>query len=98
LPYQWLCGGVSVNYHMLSDFRSSGGEKWSELLTQIVATLHHAGLVEMDRVAQDGMRVRASAGKSSFHRRPTLRAMAKNCRLCSTSWSSAMNECRLRPW
>ena len=26
LPYQWLCGGVSINYHMLSDFRSSGGE------------------------------------------------------------------------
>jgi transposase len=72
LPYQWLCGGVSINYHMLSDFRSSGGEKWYELLTQIVATLLDAGLVKMDRVAQDGMRVRASAGKSSFHRRSTL--------------------------
>lgn len=72
LPYQWLCGGVSVNYHMLSDFRSSGGEKWDDLLTQIVGTLLDAGLVKMDRVAQDGMRVRASAGKSSFHRRSTL--------------------------
>jgi transposase len=72
LPYQWLCGGVTVNYHMLSDFRSSGGEKWDELLTQIVGTLLDAGLVKMDRVAQDGMRVRASAGKSSFHRRSTL--------------------------
>jgi transposase len=72
LPYQWLCGGVSVNYHMLSDFRSCGGEKWDELLTQIVGTLMAAGLVKMDRVAQDGMRVRASAGKSSFHRRSTL--------------------------
>jgi transposase len=72
LPYQWLCGGVSVNYHMLSDFRSSGGEKWDELLTQIVGTLLDAGLVKMDRVAQDGMRVRASASKSSFHRRGTL--------------------------
>jgi len=72
LPYQWLCGGVSVNYHMLSDFRSSGGEKWDELLTQIVGTLLDAGLVKLDRVAQDGMRVRASAGKSSFHRRSTL--------------------------
>src|SRR5580700_2569336 len=72
LPYEWLCGGVSVNYHMLSDFRSSGGEKWDELLTQIVGTLPDAGLVKMDRVAQDGMRVRASASKSSFHRRGTL--------------------------
>lgn len=72
LPYQWLCGGVSINYHMLSEFRSSGGEKWDQLLTQIVATLLAGGLVTMDRVAQDGMRVRASAGKSSFHRRSTL--------------------------
>jgi transposase len=72
LPYQWLCGGFSVNYHLLSDFRSQGGEKWDELLTQIVATLLDAELVKMDRVAQDGMRVRASAGKSSFHRRGRL--------------------------
>ncbi len=72
LPYQWLCGGVSVNYHMLSDFRSQGGEKWDDLLTQIVAVLLDAGLVKMDRVAEDGMRVRASAGKSSFRRRGRL--------------------------
>ena len=68
LSYQWLCGGVSVNYHMLADFRSQGGDKWDELLTQIVATLMDENLVTMDRVAQDGMKVRADAGKSSFHR------------------------------
>jgi transposase len=72
LPYQWLCGGVSVNYHMLSDFRSQGGQKWDELLTQIVATLLDAELVKMDRVAQDGMKVRASAGSGSFRRRGRL--------------------------
>lgn len=66
LAYQWLCGGVSVNYHTLADFRSQRGDKWDELLTQIVATLMDEGLVTMDRVAQDGMRVRADAGKSSF--------------------------------
>lgn len=66
LAYQWLCGGVSVNYHTLADFRSQGGEKWDTLLTQIVAALMAEDLVTMDRVAQDGMRVRADAGKSSF--------------------------------
>lgn len=66
IAYQWLCGGVSVNYHMLADFRSKGGEKWDALLTQIVASLMDEGLVTLDRVAQDGMRVRADAGKSSF--------------------------------
>jgi transposase len=72
LAYQWLCGGVSVNYHTLADFRSRGGEKWDELLTQIVATLMDEGLVTMDRVAQDGMRVRADAGNSSFRTGGTL--------------------------
>jgi transposase len=66
LAFQWLCGGVSVNYHLLADFRSQGGDKWDELLTQIIATLMAEGLVTMDRVAQDGMRVRADAGQSSF--------------------------------
>ncbi len=80
LPYQWLCGGVTVNYHTLSDFRSQGGEKWDELLTQIVAVLVSAGLVSMERVAQDGMRVRASAGKSSFRRRGRLEECLEEAR------------------
>jgi transposase len=68
LAYQWRCGGVSVNYHRLADFRSQGGEKWDELLTQIVATLMAENLVTLQRVAHDGMKVRADAGKSSFRR------------------------------
>jgi transposase len=80
LAYQWLCGGVSVNYHTLADFRSQGGEKWDELLTQIVAALMAEGLVTMDRVAQDGMKVRADAGKSSFRRGARLEALLDEAR------------------
>jgi transposase len=80
LPYQWLCGGVTVNYHLLSDFRSRGGDKWDDLLTHIVATLLEAGLVTLDRVAQDGMKVRADAGKGSFHRRGTLEQALEEAR------------------
>lgn len=72
VPYQWLCGGVTVNHHLLSDFRSHGGEKWDDLLTRIVASLLDRGLVTMNRVAQDGMRVRANAGGGSFRRRSRL--------------------------
>jgi transposase len=72
LPFQWLCGGVSVNHHLLSDFRSQGGERWDDLLTHIVASLMAAGLVTLERVAQDGMKVRANAGQSSFHRAASL--------------------------
>src|SRR6516162_6564350 len=57
---------------MLAKFRSEGGDKWDDLLTHIVATLMDAGLVNLERVAQDGMKVRANAGKSSFHRQGSL--------------------------
>jgi len=72
VAYQWICGGVSMNYHTLSDFRVAHPEFLDDLLTQSVATLMHEGLVTLDRVAQDGMRVRANAGAASFRRRKTL--------------------------
>ncbi len=72
VAYRWICGGVSVNYHTLSDFRTAHPVFLEELLTQSVATLMHEGLVTLQRVAQDGMRVRASAGAASFRRRATL--------------------------
>jgi transposase len=71
--YRWLCGGVPINYHMLSDFRVAHQGALDELLTQIVASLMAAGAVTLERVAQDGMRVRASAGASSFRRRERLK-------------------------
>ena len=72
LAFEWLCGGVSVNYHLLADFRSQHGDTWDEVLTQIIGSLMAEGLVTLQRVAQDGMRVRANAGKSSFRRRRRL--------------------------
>src|SRR5215831_6368841 len=72
LPYQWLCGGVSMNYHSLADFRVEHVTLLDRLLSEGVAALLHQGLVQLTRVAQDGMKVRASAGASSFRRRPTL--------------------------
>ena len=73
--YKWICGGVSVNYHTLSDFRTANVELLDRLLTQSVAGLMLEGLVTMNRVAQDGMRVRAAAGSSSFRRGETLKRL-----------------------
>lgn len=72
LPFQWICGGVSVNYHTLADFRTAHVEFLNDVLTASVAVLIHEDLVTLDRVAQDGMKVRASAGAASFRRGPTL--------------------------
>lgn len=70
--YRWICGGVGVNYHLLSDFRADSGDTFDALLTTSVASLLANGLVTMQRVAQDGMRVRAWAGAGSFRRRDTV--------------------------
>jgi transposase len=70
--FRWIAGDVSVNYHTLSDFRTDHVELLDDLLTQSVAAMMAEGLVDLNRVAQDGMRVRASAGAASFRRRPTL--------------------------
>ncbi len=70
--YRWLCGGVSVNYHTLAAFRVDHADVLDGLLTESVAALLADGLVTLTRVAQDGVRVRASAGAASFRRRDTL--------------------------
>lgn len=70
--YRWLCGGVSVNYHTLADFRVGQVEALDRLLTQSVAALRADGLVTLERVSQDGKHVRASAGGKSFRRRAKL--------------------------
>jgi transposase len=70
--YRWLCGGVPVNYHTLADFRVKQEGLLDRLLTLGAAALMAEGLAELNRVAQDGMRVRAAAGSSSFRRKPTL--------------------------
>ncbi len=80
LAYQWMCGGVQVNHHTLSDFRNLSTDLLNGLLTQTVAALMSEGLVELTRVAQDGMKVRASAGASSFRRRARLKEFQKMAR------------------
>ncbi len=70
--FRWLTGGVSVNHHTLSDFRVGHLEFLDELLTHSVAVLREQDLVDLNRVAIDGMRTRASAGAASFRRKQTL--------------------------
>src|SRR5713226_1817277 len=72
IAFEWICGGVTLNYHTLADFRVAHVEVLDGLLTNSVAVLLEQDLVSMERVAQDGMKVRASAGAASFRRRSRL--------------------------
>jgi transposase len=70
--YRWICGGVQVNYHALNDFRTANDKVMDELLSDNVAALAAVGAIALERVAQDGMRVRADAGAASFRRQARL--------------------------
>jgi transposase len=74
ITFRWVCGGLSMNYHTLNDFRVGHREALDRLLTSMLGRLMHAGLVSVNRITQDGLRVRASAGGKSFKKRETLEA------------------------
>ena len=76
--YRWLCGGVGVNHHTLGDFRVEHAQWLDDQLSRNVAALLSQGLVSMNRVAHDGMRVRAHAGAASFRRRETLEQLMQD--------------------
>ena len=75
IPFRWLCGGVSVNHRLLSDFRTDHGEALDHLLTQVIASLVEQGLVKVSRISQDGVRVRVGAGAASFRREERLQQL-----------------------
>jgi hypothetical protein len=91
-PYKWLAGGISLNYHTLADFRvgriggggdhaaAVGGSALDALLTRMVATLVDRGLVKVFRISQDGTRVRACAGASSFRREKRLNQLLEEAK------------------
>ena len=77
LAYQWICGGVPINYHSLSDFRNLATDLLKGVLKQSVERLMRAGVVQIKQVSQDGMKVRAAAGASSFRTRGKLEELAR---------------------
>lgn len=72
--YRWILGGVPIDYHLLAEFRVVHEQALDDLFTTILAAMMNAGLVTLDRVAQDGMKVRASAGAASFRGASSLEA------------------------
>jgi transposase len=72
VAFLWLLGGVTVNYHLLADFRTAYGTALDQLFTQVIASLVDQGVVKVSRISQDGMRVRVGAGAHSFRREERL--------------------------
>jgi transposase len=64
--YQWLTGMEVVNAHSLSDFRVKHEEELKGLFVQILGLLSAEGLITLERVTQDGTKIRAWAAQDSF--------------------------------
>jgi transposase len=79
-PFRWLCGGVTVNHRLLSDFRTDHGDALDELFTQVIASLVDKQVVSVSRISQDGVRVRVSAGASSFRREERLQELLQKAK------------------
>jgi transposase len=79
-PFRWLCGGVTVNHRLLSDFRTDHGDALDELFTQVIASLVDKDVVRVSRISQDGVRVRVSAGASSFRREDRLQDLLQQAK------------------
>ena len=78
--FRWLRGGVPLNHHLLSDFLVDHVDFLEQLFTHSVTVLQQGGLVDFDRIGQDGMRVRASAGAASFRRAATLEKLLQEAK------------------
>jgi transposase len=69
---QWLAGMEIVSHHTLSDFRVAHGSALQKLMEQVIGVLLSEGLVDLERVTQDGTKIRAQASKRSFLDRKRL--------------------------
>jgi transposase len=43
LAYQWICGGVNVNHHSLSDFRKESADLLNDYLHRALRSCFRAG-------------------------------------------------------
>jgi transposase len=74
-PFKWLRGGVDVNYHTLSDFRTGHAAWLKKQVVSHIAAMRAEGLVSLDVLGQDGMKVRASAGNDTFRKEERLQQL-----------------------
>ena len=78
--YQWLTGGEEVSGHTLSDFRVENEERLKQLFVQVLAALSGEGMITLERVAQDGTKIKALAAPDSFRSEEGVSELLKKVR------------------
>jgi transposase len=75
--YQWLTGSRVVNAHTLSDFRVKHDKALQGLFVEVLGLLSADGLITLERVMQDGTKIRAKAAADSFRRKQRVEQALK---------------------
>src|SRR3954462_7289375 len=70
--YRWIVGDLEVGHHTLSAFRVNHGAALEQLMTDLLASRMHKGVLSLELVAQDGIRIRAAATAPSVRRLQSL--------------------------
>jgi hypothetical protein len=78
--YQWLTGARVVNGHTLSDFRVKHEAALDGLFVQVLGLLSADGLITLERVMQDGTKIRANAAQDSFRRKERVEQALQQAR------------------
>ena len=78
--YQWLTGMEGISAHTLSDFRVAHEKALRTLFIETLALLSSEGLITLERVMQDGTRVRACASSNGFRSKPRVEILLKQAR------------------
>jgi transposase len=71
--YRWLAGMEKVNHHTLSDFRTGHKEELDGLFAQLLGLLRAEGMISLERVTQDGTKIKAYASSKSFKREDKIK-------------------------
>lgn len=78
--FQWLGGLEVVNHHTLSDFRVEHAAALNEVFVEVLGLLEKAGCLSLERVMQDGTKIRAQAGADTFRRERTVKEHLERAR------------------
>jgi transposase len=79
--FVWLTGRQRISAKTLSNFRSSDSEALKGLFSQVLGRLKAKKLIALQRVAQDGTKIRAYASRRSFQRGRSIQQQIEQARL-----------------
>jgi transposase len=78
--FRWICGGQNINYHTIDDFRSKNGEKFQEIIKEIISVIMKEGIIDVSRITVDGTRIKTKASDNKRYKEKRLEEYVKDAK------------------